>query len=186
MDSTPVSLLQQLRDPGHPEAWGRFVELYTPLLYTWAGRLGLQDADRADLVQEVLIRLYRTLPTFVYDPQGSFRRWLNTVLVNLARDLGRKRHEQPGGDGLNDLPGGGDAVAEFAEAEFHRHLALRAARLVRAEFAPATFQAFWASVVEDRSPAEVAAALGLSVNAVYLARSRVLARLRRELDGMLD
>ncbi|MFO0877613.1 MAG: sigma-70 family RNA polymerase sigma factor [Gemmataceae bacterium] len=186
MDSTPPSLLQQLRDPGRPEAWTRFVDLYTPMLYAWTKRLGWQEADRADLVQEVLVRLYRVLPTFQYDRQGSFRRWLNTVLRNLARDLARKRHDSPGGDGLPEALDGADPAVEVAEADFLRHLAGRAARLIQAEFTPATYQAFWATVVEDRPVNEVAAQLGLSVNSVYLARSRVLARLRHELDGMLD
>lgn len=186
MDSTPVSLLQQLRAPGHPEAWTRFVELYTPLLYEWAGRLGLQAADRADLVQEVLVRLYRVLPTFQYDDGRSFRGWLNTVLRNQARDLARKRYDQPAGDRLPEAADSADPALEVAEAEFHRHLAVRASRLIQAEFAPATFQAFWATVVDGRDVDEVASTLGLSVNSVYLARSRVLARLRRELEGMLD
>lgn len=186
MDSTPASLLQQLRDPARPEAWTRFIQLYTPLLYEWAGRLGLQEADRADLVQEVLVRLYRVLPTFHYNHQGSFRGWLNTVLRNQARNLGRKRVDRPGGESLPEAADSTDPAVEVAEAEFRRHLAVRASRLIQAEFTPATFQAFWATVVEDRPVAEVAARLGLSANAVYLARGRVLARLRRELDGMLD
>ncbi len=73
MDSTPPSLLERLRLPGEEAAWGRFVELYTPLLFFWARRLGLQEADAADLVQDVFRALVRKLPGFVYEPGKSFR-----------------------------------------------------------------------------------------------------------------
>src|SRR3954469_13630687 len=88
---TPASLLERLRQPEATGAWTRFVELYTPLLFAWAGRLGLQEADAADLVQEVLLALHRTLPAFVYDPHRRFRHWLRTVLVNKHRENLRRR-----------------------------------------------------------------------------------------------
>src|SRR5687767_14676256 len=86
MDSTPQSLLEKLRLAPEPACWDRFVQLYTPLLYDWARRLHLQDADAADLVQDVLLALVRKLPEFEYQPQKSFRAWLRTMLVNKWRD----------------------------------------------------------------------------------------------------
>src|SRR5687768_5078078 len=80
MNETSASLLERLRRPADAEAWSRFVELYTPVLFAWARGVGLQDADAADLVQDVLAGLLRSLPTFQYDPGKSFRAWLRTVL----------------------------------------------------------------------------------------------------------
>src|ERR1700686_2389829 len=90
MTKTPSSLLERLRQPFEPEAWGRFVALYTPLIYSWGRRVGLQEQDAADLVQEVLVTLLQVLPSFSYDHQRSFRRWLRTVTLNKWRNL-RKR-----------------------------------------------------------------------------------------------
>src|SRR5262245_5152486 len=91
MDSTPVSLLERLRRPDAQAAWKRFVELYTPLIYSWAGRLGLQASDAADLVQDVFVTLLRTMPAFQYDPSRSFRSWLRTLVANRWRDSCRRR-----------------------------------------------------------------------------------------------
>ena len=90
MHTTPVSLLERLRQPGEQEAWRRFVALYTPLLFFWSRRLGLQDADAADLVQDVLVLLYRKLPGLAYDPRRSFRGWVRTVLLNRWRERQRR------------------------------------------------------------------------------------------------
>jgi RNA polymerase sigma-70 factor, ECF subfamily len=187
MDKTPASLLERLRrsDEG---AWPRFVELYTPLLYFWSCRMGLQADDAADLVQDVFVVLLQKLPEFSYDKNKSFRAWLRTVTINRWRDnLRRKAAALRGADaaGLETvaIP---DAAEALWEQEYREHLVSRAAEVMRAEFQPATWQAFWGLVVEGRSGAEVAAALGLSIEAVYAAKSRVLRRLRRELDGMLE
>ena len=188
MNTTSVSLLERLRLPAEQEpAWNRFVQLYTPLLYHWARRLGMPSADAADLVQEVFALLVRELPLFVYDPGKSFRGWLRTVTLNKWRDLGRRRAAAPaGGDaGLADAPAADD-VASFDEAEYRAHLVKRALQLMQAEFHPTTWKACWEYVVADRPAADVARELGVTVNAVYLAKSRVLARLRQELEGLLD
>jgi RNA polymerase sigma-70 factor (ECF subfamily) len=188
MDRTSVSLLERLRGPDEPAAWERFVRLYTPLLYQWAGRLGLQDADAADLVQDVFAVLVRKLPEFRYDPQKRFRGWLWTVLVNKWRERGRRRPAagQPvGPEGLDELPGP-DVEEGAIEAEYREYLIRRAMEVMRQEFQPATWQAFWECVVADRPAADVARQLGISENAVYLAKGRVLRRLRQELEGLLD
>src|SRR5262245_666931 len=90
---TPASLLERLKQPADQNAWARFVELYTPLLYYWARRAGLQEADAADLVQEVLGLLFQKLPEFAYDPGRSFRNWLRTVTLNKLRE--RRRRGSP-------------------------------------------------------------------------------------------
>src|SRR5205809_8103452 len=92
MHTTSLSLLERLRWPEEQEAnWRRFVQLYTPLLFHWARKLGLSAEDAADLAQEVLILLVQKLPAFHYDPQRSFRGWLRTVILNKWRDHQRLR-----------------------------------------------------------------------------------------------
>jgi RNA polymerase sigma-70 factor (ECF subfamily) len=185
MNTTPISLLERLHRADEEEAWSRFVQLYTPLLCQWAGRLGLQDADAADLVQDVFTVLVRKLPEFRYDPRKRFRGWLWTVLLNKWRERARRAAPAGGPEGLDELAGP-DAADAVGEAEYRDYLIRRALELMQAEFEPTTWQAFWASVVAERPAAAVARELGISENAVYLAKGRVLRRLRRELAGLLD
>jgi RNA polymerase sigma-70 factor (ECF subfamily) len=187
MHATPVSLLERLRRPSEPGAWDRFVELYTPLLYYWARRMGLQEPDAADLVQEVFTILLQKLPEFTYDADKSFRAWLRTITLNKwrakQRRAGTRREE--GDEALAGLSGP-DAAEALWEAEYRQQLVRRALEIMQGEFQPATWKACWAVVVEGRPAAEVAAELGLSPGAVRSAKFRVLSRLREELEGMLD
>jgi RNA polymerase sigma-70 factor (ECF subfamily) len=186
--TTSLSLLQRLRQPAAEEAWARFVRLYTPLLYHWARGVGLSAPEGADLVQDVLTVLVRKLPEFAYDPAGSFRSWLRAVTLNKWRENQRRPTlplEPVNPESLANLPSP-ESAAAFEEAEYHQYLVHRAMELMKAEFQPETWQACWACVVDGRSAAEVARELGLSLNAVYLAKSRVLRRLHQELKGLLD
>jgi RNA polymerase sigma-70 factor (ECF subfamily) len=188
MNTTPVSLLERLRQPGEQDAWERFVELYTPLLYSWAHDAGLQEADAADLVQDVFLTLLRKMPEFVYDPHRSFRSWLRTVTFNRWRDNRKQRGKQPlptDGEALADVPGQ-DTGTDFWEVEYRGHLVGRALQVMRSEFQATTWQACWEFVVGGKSAAQVAAELGLSENAVFIAKYRVLRRLRQELAGLFD
>ncbi len=189
---TPVSLLERLRRPGDADAWPRFVELYTPLIYLWSRRVGLQDQDAADLVQDVMVSLWKTLPTFQYDPRKGFRRWLRTVTLNKWRDQCKRRAAQPRTDGLllaegdlADLPDPVDPDA-FWEIEYRRRLISRALEVMKTDFRPTTWKACWEHVVEGRPAAEVARELGITAGAVYAARIRVLDRLRQELADLLE
>jgi RNA polymerase sigma-70 factor (ECF subfamily) len=189
MDSTSATLLHRLRQPANQPAWDRFVRLYTPLLFYWARKAGLAEADAADLVQEVFCVLIRKLPEFEYDAGKSFRAWLRTVLLNTWRNRARQRIIPA--RGVDDRfpppePAMPDDALQLEETEYRQHLVARAAELMRTEFEPATWQACWKLAVEGRPAADVARELGLTVNAVYLAKSRVLSRLRRELAGLLD
>jgi RNA polymerase sigma-70 factor, ECF subfamily len=190
MDATPVSLLDRLRRPTDQPAWDRFVQLYTPLLSHWAHRLGLQGQDAADLLQDVFTLLVHKLPEFRYDPHRRFRGWLWTVTVNKWRERRRAlvREVAPGQadeERLAELAVPDD-VAAVGEEEYRQYLTRRALELMRSEFQPATWQAFWETVVNERPAGDVAPELGLSENAVYLAKGRVLRRLRKELEGLLD
>jgi RNA polymerase sigma-70 factor (ECF subfamily) len=189
MSETPISLLERLRQPARQEAdWHSFVQLYTPLLYFWARRQMRPGEDPADLVQEVFVLLVRKLPEFIYDRrQKSFRGWLRNVAVNRWRDLHRLRTLpfEPLDDSAAELPTP-EALVDFEEVEYRQHVVGRALRLLQGEFSETVWRSCWATLIEGRPPSVVAGELGVSVNVVYLARSRVLARLRQELEGLLD
>jgi RNA polymerase sigma-70 factor (ECF subfamily) len=186
---TPVSLLERLRQPGDREAWDRFVELYTPLIFHWARRAGSPPQDAADLVQEVFVLLLQKLPQFHYEPGKSFRAWLHTVTVNKWRENWRscraRRALATGDATLDDVPAPDEAAALW-ETEYRRQIAGRALQLMQRDFEPATWKACWEHGICRRPAREVAEELGISVNVVYLSTSRVLRRLREELAGLLD
>jgi RNA polymerase sigma-70 factor (ECF subfamily) len=192
MHTTSASLLEQLRQPADQVttryAWERFVSLYTPLIYHWARRLGLSPHDAPDLVQDVFVGLVQKLPDFTYDPHQRFRGWLWTVTLNQWRANRRSHRASPQVENSSQVPdrAGADDIAAFDEREYQEHLAGRALQLMRAEFQPTTWRAFWDHVVSGRPAAEVAARLGVGVGAVYVAKCRVLRRLRQELNGLMD
>jgi RNA polymerase sigma-70 factor (ECF subfamily) len=186
MHTTPASLLERLRDSEEKAAWERFVLLYTPLLYHWARRLSLSGQDADDLVQDVFVLLVRELPKFNYDPQKRFRGWLWSITLNKCRERKRRAQAVPVPTSAQpDL-----AVADNTEAiddeEYRRYLVQRALKLMEAEFQPQTLKAFHECIAADRPAADVAAELGVSIDSVYAAKSRVLRRLREELAGLLD
>jgi RNA polymerase sigma-70 factor (ECF subfamily) len=187
MQTTPSSLLVRLRQPGEQQAWARFVELYAPLLYDWARRFRLQPDDAADLVQDVFVILVRKLPEFVDEPGKRFRGWLWTVVHNAWRSRLRKAGRGPRADPADpDELAAPEAPSEMEAQEYSRYLISRGLRVVRDDFQPTTWKAFEEHVIAGRPAAEVAAELGVTVNAVHLARSRILRRLRAELAGLLD
>jgi RNA polymerase sigma-70 factor (ECF subfamily) len=185
MITTSVSLLDRLRRPDERQAWDRFVTLYTPLIYSWARRAGLQESDAADLVQDVFTVLLQKLPEFTYDRNGSFRAWLKTITLNKWRESCRRAATRRERHGPLPDPAAADEEA-FWETEYRRHLVGQALRVMQADFEPQTWQACWALVVEGRPAAQVAEQLGVRVGTVYAAKCRVLARLRQELAGLID
>lgn len=185
MQETPVSLLERLHHhPAEPD-WERFVLLFTPLLARWANRLGVPATDAEDLLQEVFLLLLRKLPEFRYDAQKSFRAWLWTVFhrETLAWRKRQNRALSLSQDQIEALASA-DTVDEASAAEYGRYLFDRVLQLVRTDFPNETWQIFWQVAVEARSGVEVAREFGVTPNAVYLARGRVLARLREELAGL--
>jgi RNA polymerase sigma-70 factor (ECF subfamily) len=187
MLTTSTSLLNRLRQPNQPQAWERFVKLYAPLLLVWARRQGLREADAEDLVQQVLLKLLDELPAYQRGAGQSFRGWLFRVTANQCQDFRRRKATRalPAADGLANLADPSPA-ADLEEQEYRRLLVQRGLQVVRPDFNETTWAAFTRVMLEGRSPAEVAAELNVSTNAVYLARHRVLTRLREELDGLLD
>ncbi len=189
--ATRASLLVRLRDGQDHDAWRLFVELYAPVIYAFVRRRGLQDADAADLMQEVLRAVSAAAGRLDYDPaRGTFRSWLYTVTRNKLYNFldSRRRQVQATGDSgtqqqIEEQPGS-DAPDETWEQEYRAQLSARAMEVVRGEFQEATWRAFWLTAVEGRPAREAGEALGLSVGAVYVARSRVLARLREQVQLM--
>jgi RNA polymerase sigma-70 factor (ECF subfamily) len=191
---TQPSLLVRLRDAQDDRAWTQFVEIYAPLVYGYARRQGLQDADAADLTQEVLRAVATAVGRLDYDPQrGSFRSWLFTVVRNKLRNFlaGRARQCQGSGDSraqevLEAQPDRGTEADAWWEREYEQRLFAWAAEQVKGGFQDTTWQAFWQTAVEGQEPRTVAAALGVSVGAVYIAKSRVLTQLRRRIQQIQE
>jgi RNA polymerase sigma-70 factor (ECF subfamily) len=143
--------------------------------------------DAEDLVQEVLIKLVREVPAYRRSEGQSFRGWLFRVTVNQCRDFRHRKATRtlPPDDGLSGVADDAPA-AEVEEAEYRRLIVGRALEVIRRDSNDATWAAFRGLMVEGRSAADVAAGLGISVNAVWLVRHRVVRRLREEFDGLLE
>jgi RNA polymerase sigma factor (sigma-70 family) len=191
MDEQPItrpSLLVGLRDPQDGRAWSQFVAIYSPLVYRYARRRGLQESDSADVTQDVFRAVARGIRRFDYDPQrGSFRGWLIAVARSKLQDFLSKRDAKVEGVGgttamklLEQQPSGEDDDA-FIEREHRKCLFDWAVQQIHGEFQESTWQAFWQTGVEGKETKEAAASLGMTVGAVYIARSRVLARLKEKI-----
>jgi RNA polymerase sigma-70 factor, ECF subfamily len=189
INPTPVSLLAQLRQPDSFQvsaAWRRFVQLYTPLLLRWARRVGARAEDAADLVQDVFTVLAQKMPTFEYDAGKRFRGWLWTVLLNKWRDRVIQREGQPNLTAAEmETLAVKDNVEEATEQEYQAYLIAQALKIMKAELPPKVYQACLEYMINGRPAAEVARELGMSVNQVYAIKSRILRRLRAELEGLL-
>lgn len=193
--SLSSTLLLRLRR-NEPTAWQRLVQLFGPTVYSRCRRAGLSPDDAADITQEVFRSVTIGLPSFRRDrPGDSFRGWLATIVRNRIADHFRRVGDRPQGRGGTEFrqrvenepaPFEQPADAGAPRPDEDRGVVHRAAALVEGEFEPRTWQAFWRTAVEHAAPSDVAADLGISVNAVYKAKSRVLRRLRDELDGLLD
>jgi RNA polymerase sigma factor (sigma-70 family) len=183
---TRPSLLLRIRDAGDRAAWEEFVGLYAPLIYRFARRRGLQDADASDVSQQVLQIVAQAGRRLDYDPsRGSFRGWLLTVTRNVVINGLKRKNRQPIATGATSLherlgaqPAPGPPEEAIWEQEYQRSRLAWAAEKVRPRFEESTWCAFWRTAVEGETPREVAQALGLSVGAVHIAKSRVIARLK--------
>lgn len=187
--STRYSLLARLGQPADEQAWQEFMAIYEPLVYRLARRRGFQHADADDLCQEVFRAMANAIERWQQRPdRGSFRAWLFHIARNVMINALRHRQRHPGGVGgrdvqrLLDQQPADDQESRLLSIEYERHLFHWAAEEVKKEFRQTTWQAFWQTGVEGRKPTDVAKELGLSVGAVYIARSRVMARLREKIE----
>jgi len=192
MNVTSVSLLERLKN-ARPDAsdWHRLQGIYLPLIERWLGRIpGLGD-EAADLAQEVFVVMVRELPRFERQREGSFRAWLRHVTVNKVRSHRKRRNRQllvaldPAEKFLDQLADPGGDLAREWDQEHDRHVFQKLLAIVQSDFNAATWDAFRRFALDDVPAAQVAAELGLSVNAVLQAKSRVLKRLREEAGEFL-
>jgi RNA polymerase sigma-70 factor (ECF subfamily) len=194
MSETSFSLLQRLRQNPDPGSWQRLVDLYTPLLRDWLRRAALQPQDADDLIQDVFSVLVKELPQFEYEPaRGSFRGWLRTILANRLRGYYRARQTRPTAAGGSDfaqiaaqLEDPHSELSQLWNQEHDQHIWRRLLELIKHEFEATTWDAFQRVTVDGVKPAQAAKDLGISVNAVFIAKSRVMRRLRREMNGLSD
>lgn len=191
--STSRSLLQRLHDD-EEAAWERLVSLYAPLVYYWCRKFDLPDQDLADIVQDVFQSVSAKIHQFHKEkPSDTFRGWLRTISRNKVYDYYRRRGNEP------KAVGGTDAQTRFTQVEdidFDNHeseeqaasnaLFHRALDLIKADFKPTTWEAFWRVVVDGKTPKEVGEELSMQPGNVRVAKSRVLQRLRQELGDLID
>ena len=187
---TRLSLIGRLHNKDDGEAWSEFVQIYEPLIQTIVQRRGLQHADADDVTQEVLSRVGNSIAKWNPDPmKGTFRGWLYRVTRNLTIDYIRRNKRLPTADGETDIgqiasPSEDDS-REF-RLEYERQLFNWAAGQVRASFKADNWLAFWLSSVEEKSVDDVAKQLNISRGTVYVARSRVMARIKSFIKERLE
>jgi RNA polymerase sigma-70 factor (ECF subfamily) len=188
--TTHPSLLVRLRDSGDELAWCEFTEIYGPLVYQLARRRGLQDSDAQDLVQDVFRAVAGAIARFDPDPAlGSFRAWLARIAGNLIINMlgAQRRHPRGTGDTemqrlIEEQPEADSQESAEFEAEYRSRVLRWAASRVQGLFSKPAWQAFWQTGVEGRTPQAVARELGMSLGTVYQYKSRVVARIRREIE----
>jgi RNA polymerase sigma-70 factor (ECF subfamily) len=193
MDHTSLSLLDRACRGESDESWRLLAEVYSPVLRRWLVRYDLQTADADDLVQDVLVVVSRDLAKFQHNGRpGAFRAWLKTILVNRLRNFWRSRNYRPTATGdsdfLRSLEELEDPRSELSQAWDREHdgqvIRLLTAR-VEGRFSESTQAAFRRIVFDEAAPEDVARELGLSLNAVVIAKCRVLKALRQEGRGLL-
>src|SRR6516162_5079240 len=190
---TSASLIERITGAPTDDDWRRLDDLYRPLLRAWVARAGVAASDVDDLVQDVLLVVIRKIAGFEWRGQGAFRAWLRTILANQLRDYFRGQKYRPTATGdsdvlrrLDELESPDSALSRLWDREHDKHVAALLMQRVQGDFAPVTWQAFHRYVLKGEPPAQVAAELGLSLNSVLLAKSRVLKRLRQELAGLVE
>jgi RNA polymerase sigma-70 factor (ECF subfamily) len=170
------------------EAWHRLVDTFGPIVYRWCRVSGVSESESPDVVQDVFAAVARGIEPFQREkPEGSFRSWLATITRNKVRDHFRqlaKRQEAVGGtDALVRLQQQAEELAStICPQSMQSPLVRQALEQVRAEFEPATWDAFWLTTIERKSAADVSEAVGISVASVYQSKSRILRRLRQHLS----
>jgi RNA polymerase sigma-70 factor (ECF subfamily) len=192
MNETRQSLLLRAQT-GETDAWKDLTDLYRPLILSWLNRQGVPARDLEDLSQEVLLSVVKQLPGFQHSGHpGAFRSWLRTIVCRRTADYWRALDDvtPAGGSGataaLQQIADPDSDLNRQWNEEHDRYVIHCLLDLVEEEFEPVTLQAFRRVALDLVSGAEAAQELGLSVAAVYVAKSRVLARIRQEAEGLID
>jgi RNA polymerase sigma-70 factor (ECF subfamily) len=192
--ATSSSLLKRVQELD-PEAWQRLARIYGPLVYRWARKAGLQDADASDVGQEVFQTVAVRIGSFQHGrPGDTFRGWLRIITRNKLGDYFRRRVDEPAAQGgstasrqLGSVPDLlCDDLPDADEWDTGTGLVHRALRIVRTDFEEKTWQAFWRAAVEGQRADNIAEDLGMTAKAVRQAKYRVLRRLRIDLNQLID
>lgn len=181
---TDKSLLRQLRDHTNKEAWQQFVDLYSPLVFSFCRRARLEEADAGDVTQNVFLQVMKSIRSFEYDPaKGTFRGWLGIIT---HRELLRSQRKSGGATDLANAENvEGTVLAEWTDA-FNAHVLSQAMTRIRSEFDESSWQAFELTWKEHKLPVDVAKQLGRPVAWVYKARFRILQKLRNEVRMLAE
>jgi RNA polymerase sigma-70 factor (ECF subfamily) len=194
VNETSLSLLNRLRHSPESETWDRLVELYAPLIRAWLRKYDVQASDADDLVQEVLLAVSKDLGTFDHGGYpGAFRGWLKAILINRLRKFWRDRDRRPQARGDSDidarlaqLDDPSSEMSQIWNRQHDQYVLRQVLALAEPHFAPDTWKAFCRVAFDGAKPVVVAEELGISLNAVCLAKSRVLRRLRQESEGLIE
>ena len=194
MNETSLSLLEKLRDSPETESWARLQRIYAPLIRVWLRKYEVQPNDADDLGQEVLLAVSKDISAFEHNGRsGAFRAWLKGILVNRLRSFWRKRDRQPkaaGGSNMDqrlaELDDPASQVTLIWNKEHDQHLLRELLQIVAPHFESNTWAAFCKTTLEGQKPDAVAADLEMSLNAVFIAKSRVISRLRQEASGLVE
>lgn len=193
MPSTSISLLQRLCEQPDSDAWQQLMRQYAPMMRGWLRERLVPNQDVEDIIQDVMAVLIQRINEFQRQRAGSFRCWVRNITVNCMRDHLRKRNRSPhgvGGSGMvkiiQDLGDKQSLLSRQWEEEHTKHLVAVILKRVQPEFRETTWRAFQGVVLDQLPASQVAKSLGVSINAVFVAKSRVLARVRSEGAGLLE
>ena len=194
MNETSISLLNQLREAPETDLWNRLHRTYEPLLRKWLLQYDVQGSDADDVAQEVFLAISRDISKFSHNGRnGAFRAWVKGILVNRLREFWRSRGRNAralGGSDMNrrlsELEDPSSHVSQVWDKEHDQFVLRELLRIVMPSFKDSTWQAFKLTAIEGQKPTDVAKKLGISVNAVVIAKSRVLNKLRCEAEGMVE
>lgn len=194
MHETSLSLLDRLRTSPENDGWNRLADLYAPLIRVWLRRYDVQDSDALDLTQEVLLSVSRDLRSFDHPGSpGAFRGWLKAIMINRLRKFWRSRDRNPQAHGDSDIDARlaqlDDPTSELSHIwnrEHDQYVLRQLLALAEPHFEPATWQAFCRVALEGAKADAVAREMGISKNAVIVAKCRVLNKLRQEAGGLVD
>lgn len=191
---TRASLILRLPTTGDAEAWEEFASIYEPFVYRFACRGGLQDADARELVQDVMLSVAKAVGRWKPDrSRARFRTWLFHIARNQLLDVLAKKQRQLTAKGgtsffghLSEFSESTETTDQLIRLEHRRVLFRWAAERIQTVVRPATWQAFYMTAVEGQSAEDVATKLDLTTGAIYIARSRILAKLRDEVSKWED
>ena len=192
--ATSASLLDRVKADPRSTAWQRLVEIYEPLVRGWLRRHQTLSHDADDVVQDVLAVVVRRLPDFEHNGRvGAFRTWLRTITANCLRDHWRSGKRRPTATGDTDfqqilvqLEDPTSDLSKLWDQDHDRHVTRKLLEMLRNDFEATTWRAFERTALDGVAANQAAQELGLTPNAVFIARSRVLARLRQEAAGLIE